>query len=816
MARWLLVLFLVVSCAPQPAASVPEPQVIHPLFAPANGELPRPNDLGIRPLYALAEAELWDSFKGFSVTSTTRVRFSGALDPASLNAQTTLAFDITETTTPLPITQTYSGCDNSLTLASPTLLARGHTYLFALVRGIRGANGEDVTPSDDFASVLEAQHASLLPAAFDPKQKLEPVRQKLEPSFERLEAQGVRRRDLLVVWTLTTREDGEAWFDARAERLPFPNDLLRDPATGRVVLPPRAEDTPEERELKSGVGKLDGFSPTGPISVEFTLPLSSTTAVAGKSVRLFRRDTLEELTELSVQLSPDGLKLTVQPRLPLRPGTPYSLVLSNLRDTRGPVAAMPLATLLRLRNSVAENISLACGETAKQLEVERKALEPVLDYLELPGANRITRDQVNTVFSFSTQNIFKRIQELRAAPYQANLPLTVTDIVSKTPLEMGVILSGPCFQLPPSRVKTIVRGNLTTINFLDPLTRAFREDDSGTPEQIPFMMTVPEVTAGKPMPIAVFGHGLTSERRYLLFMAERLARQGIATVGIDFPYHGERSICLGNNHCANGGVCQPNGTCLLNGQRGPLARTLDFIPGIGGSPSSSGAAFIDLGNILATRDHFRQAFVDLSALTRLLSQMDWSPVIGTRLDTQQLRYVGISLGSILGTGAAAMDPSYSRMLLSVGGAGLIDLMRESNAFADTFRAALAVRGIVEGSPDYAERYATFANSASWVIAEVDPLNLGRYAVRELMPWEDPISGEKVTPSAKKLRLQMARIDTVIPNSATLRLRTATGVNPDIDFTTYVAGSHIMLSDPIEPEFCPTQSEMGDFLAPGQN
>ncbi len=821
------------SCTPA-IDSVERPRVLHPVFDPATADLPTPNDLAlaadgkvlISAQDALSPAEnalklSMNGYAGFSAGSSARVRFTGALAPGSLTEQTALALDLGEGGTGAPVkvevTREYSPCDASLSLAAPKGLIPGHTYLFAIrggANGAKGEGGEELAATPAF-HLLRAgkdlrEHLDALPGATREErrataERLEAVRAKLEPYFKLLVEQGLQRSEIAVLWAVTVRKDGEALFNPATKQIPFPNDLLRDAKTGLVSLPIDPADSPESQTLKRGLSKLDGFSTQAALTVEFSRPLTRSTVVAGQTVRLFRRDTGEEHAELDAKLSEDGKKLSAVPRVPLRPGTPYVLVLSGLTDALGPLAQMPLTTLLSLPHPVADAqghslVSSLCDESAARLEALRKPMQPVLD--------KVGREHLAVAYTFTTQDIFKRVQALRAAPYQANLPLALTEVVSKTPAELGLLLSGQCFLLPPTRVKRVITGKLTTLDFLDPVTRAFRENGAGVPASIPFLLTVPDVAEGVNVPVVVFGHGLSTERRFSLFLAERLARAGMATIAIDFPFHGERTACLQDSHCASGAACAADGACIKDGQRADLARLPAIWPGLGpGVPTATGAAFIDVPNLFGSRDHFRQALVDLSALTRLLRGMDWRPVMGgVGVDTRRIHYTGISLGSIIGASAGGMDPTYARMLLNVGGAGLVGLMRESNTFGPTLRQGLADKGISEGTP----QYDAFVGGATWVLDEVDPINLSRYAVRELVEWPDPLTGQPQRPAPKKLHLQMATGDTVVPNTSTQRLLAATGVNRDSDFSTFI-GTHAFLSDPVEPAFCPGQSELSDFL-----
>ena len=91
-------------------------------------------------------------------------------------------------------------------------------------------------------------------------------------------------------------------------------------------------------------------------------------------------------------------------------------------------------------------------------------------------------------------------------------------------------------------------------------------------------------------------------------------------------------------------------------------------------------------------------------------------------------------------------------------------------------------------------------------------NLSRYAVRELLEAPDPLTGQRVRPGPKKLHLQMATGDTVVPNTSTQRPPTATrgAANRDADFSTYL-GTHGFLSDPIRP---PSVRSTRDGRLPG--
>ncbi|MHB8874854.1 MAG: hypothetical protein ACYC8T_14290, partial [Myxococcaceae bacterium] len=428
-----------------------------------------------------------------------------------------------------------------------------------------------------------------------------------------------------------------------------------------------------------------------------------------------------------------------------------------------------------------------------RLEPLRVSIDGVLSFLEKSG---LQRSQVSAAYTFTTQDIVKRARALWMAPYTANLPLTVSGVQSNTP---------PLTMLNTSKV---ISGRMTTLDFLDPNTRAFRDNGAVLPREIEFVLAMPKgLTAGAKVPVVIFGHGLNTERRLGLFIADRLAKSGFATMAIDLPLHGERTVCLKNGDCELGAACAADGSCTRAGSPADLARILNTYNFGRGTPVATGGAWVDIANLFGVRDHFRQALVDLSAQARLVRELDWKPVTGGfGLDGSKLMYAGISLGGIIGGEVAGVDPNVHSMLLNVGGAGLVDLIRESSVFGPTLRSGLADKGITEGTPAYEE----FVNAGRWALDEVDPLNLAPFALRESLVYADPVTGAQVIAPKKRLRLQMAIGDVVVPNSATQRLVTATGVNKDSEFRSFI-GSHGFLADPVEVSCYVGQEDMATFL-----
>jgi hypothetical protein len=800
-------------------------QVVRAVFDPAASSLPSPNDLALQdgkvaiaphPLLSEVENQLRSSFNGkngFSPASTARVQFSGPLSAASIDEKTVLALDLGPggkgpQATPIEVTRTYSPCDRSISLGAPGGFTPGHKFLFAVRggdSGLRGEAGEQVAPSPAFHLLRAGQdlreHPDAMPGTSRAEKaqtaaRLEELRGSLEPLFQLAETHGLPRREVVALWSFTAHDTGEVLFDPARKKVPFPNDLLRDPVTGRVSLPIDPAEGAEAQALKRGFNQLDGFSTTAEVWLETSVPLDRNT-FAG-SVKLFRADTLEEITDVAVTLSEDASKVSIQPRTPLRAGTTFVVTLSGVKDAgANPLGAMPVPSILRLPQPIVSPegrslISSLCDPVAARLEVQRRQVSEVL---RQSGLSRDT----TTAYAFTTQDIAQRSQALWSAPYEQALPLELKDVKLQNPPLLPIM----------NNVSQILSARFTTLDFLDPTTRAFRENGKGEPREIELFLTLPRsARPGTPVPIVVFGHGLTTERRMGTFLANRLAQQGFAMAAIDMPYHGERSVCMADGDCDSGGQCTRDGVCLKDGTTVGLARWPDIYPtGRGGTPRASGAAFIDQGNLIAQRDHFRQAYVDYSALTRLLRFANWKEATnGLTFDPNKLLYAGISLGGIVGGGLSGMEPHFEAMLLNAGGAGLLEVMRDSLTFGPQLRQGLDQRGLKEGTPEYQ----SFLNAARWALDEIDPLNLARFARREPLVYLDHESKQSRTAPIKRMRLQFALGDTVIPNTATDRLGVALGINPNTDIVSFL-GSHAFLANPLEPASWGGQDDVANFL-----
>jgi hypothetical protein len=302
---------------------------------------------------------------------------------------------------------------------------------------------------------------------------------------------------------------------------------------------------------------------------------------------------------------------------------------------------------------------------------------------------------------------------------------------------------------------------------------------------------------------------LVTERRMLYAVADAMAREGYATIGIDFPYHGERTNCsyfgpmcvpsiLDSEEmwcpqpCQTGAWCTEDGRCVDNAGEGNHLSTWPVLP----MYQASGATFLELDNLPGTRDHFYQGVSDLSALLRSLRQGDWKSAIGYEI-APEIGYAGQSLGGIMGTVFTATQPSIHRSVLNVPGGNLVTLFRDSGWFQSHFNKFVDDHQLERGGPEFDLTFLI----AGWMLDAIDPQSFTPYLIKRNFDTEQPLDRDVI--------IQMATFDTVIPNANTEVLSELSGV----PMYSYPA-SHAFLVVPVEPSYLPGMNDLSKLITQG--
>ncbi|MCA9527551.1 MAG: hypothetical protein KC549_14780, partial [Myxococcales bacterium] len=244
---------------------------------------------------------------------------------------------------------------------------------------------------------------------------------------------------------------------------------------------------------------------------------------------------------------------------------------------------------------------------------------------------------------------------------------------------------------------------------------------------LPVSIWIPD--GAGPWPVIIAGHGLSDSRAFGGFI-DQLAGEPVAVVAIDSPFHGEHPGGVSGN---------------------PLFLLRDFFA-------------VDLAaRTLAPRrmrDVFRTATFDKLQLLNLLRQAPDLDGDGlSDVDPSRLGYFGLSLGGILGGEFLALAPGVEAAVLSVPGARITRIMRDSDTFG-----ALINSFLPAGASDGAIKRIF---GAIQTLADAgDPVNFAPHILRDRLPR----AGE-----APDLLVLMAVGDEVVPNTGTESLARALGL-----------------------------------------
>ncbi len=549
--------------------------------------------------------------------------------------------------------------------------------------------------------------------------------------------------------------------------IPFPTNLLFTPDDGQVpdgTLNIPVEDVADLSDPKVALNALDGFSTMAPISTTFSQPIDPAT-LNGATVRMFEVTlgavgNVESVdaalvfgVDYFVSLSPldtSNQTVVISPLKPLKPKTGYMVAMSSgIQSTDGRSAAAETTYQLVKRttplfdgtNSLEPTLT---AEQAGKLEGLRQLTN--IQELQLAGQG-LSSDQVVLSWTFSTQSIEDVLVEAKAQSTSATS--TIYALIGDT---AALLEAGP-------GLANVYAGSLTVPYYLtnasasplDPLSKSWLDADgayltANTPtpmktsdEVIPLLLSVPK-TGAAPWPVVIFQHGITSDRSAMLAIADALASVGFAAVAIDMPLHG-----LATGHPLR--LDDPEGLNLSVGER---TFDLDLVENVEGAPSipgpdgtadSSGTHYINLSNLLVTRDNVRQSVADLFALHEALATMDYDGG-GAGFDTSNIYFIGHSLGAMVGVPFLALEPNIKEAVLGMPGGGIAKLLDGSATFGPIIAAGLGAKGVVKGTADYE----SFMGAAQTVVDAADPNNYAAAAVanRGVLLFE--VTGDEVIPN----------------------------------------------------------------------
>ena len=833
-----------------------QPSVVVAIFDPALGKLPTPNDL----LYDLSETQVsiplppespvakspleidiiksLNRHRGWSSRTSAEIHFSAAIAPSSIHSTSLQVWNYGTDNQPpvqLDATSDYTvellpgATEADITTLKITPFGTGwlpgHRYIILAAGGAHGLRGEgdrEVVADAAFWFLRQKEslllHPNALPGTTAEErlanaEKLEPHRQALAPLLAHVEERQISRRDVAHLWSFHITDAPEILMDKALGKMPVPSDFLRSPATGQIVLPIDEETPPFEAAAREVINTFDGFGLSSNLFFELSSPIAPST-LTEDAIRLFEiRDT--ELIEIPIELETragETFVLLKPVDTILEPNTHHLVVVTDaLQNEQGlTVEPMMPGVLALARNPLIANgtsqlTSLELADAAKIEQVRAKTAKG-LDLLVASGD--LEREQVRAAWSFKTLSVVPKMLAARDAPYE--LDLSPDPTIDRVQNSLAAILEFPVGITSLVRVGSVYHGTLLTPDFLDPITHSPYENGHWNATAVPFTMTVPRsAPTDKPLPVVIFGHAVVTERRFTLGIADAFAAEGIATISIDLPYHGERTHCtysgpmcfvnpldtngdlLCPNPCSSGTECAPDGRCVDNGGQGNERSRWPVIP----MYQSSGSLFIEMENLGGTVAHFHQAVTDLSSLLRSLRLGDWESAIGYQIDPD-ISFVGQSLGAIVGALFTAAEPSIDQVVLNVPGADLVELMRASDWFGPQFDHFLGVHQIQPGSVDHE----LLLNMARWMMDLIDPQTFAPFLKSRSIETGAPLND-------RAIMIQMATLDIIIKNPYTRLLAERSEV-PRFDYF----AEHAFAVIPIEPAYYPGNRDMARLVS----
>jgi dienelactone hydrolase len=558
--------------------------------------------------------------------------------------------------------------------------------------------------------------------------------------------------------------------DPSDPQLPFPTNVLFSGSLDGTINIPGASNAAEV-----ALSALDGFSTVAPITTTFSAPLDGGSLAGGENVRIFQVETqplsqggavtrivAELKAGLDYTLGPspaassdpdllDGATLQITLLRPLKPQTSYLVALTKgIRLANGGQAVAD--STYNLLKSTAPLVNPDRSSATPLLsDAQAQALEPLRQLVNqservLEGAG-ISRVGVILSWTFTTQSIGVVLATVRALARAAPVGSVLVDAGVDSPLAgqagfvgadvfVGTLNGLPYYLTPaadlagpqdpgpvttPWQAANTVGGerNLTALN---PLPAKVSD------ENIPLMVSIPK--GPKPAsgwPVVVFQHGITRNRSDMLAVADALANAGFAVVAIDLPLHG----LTGNETDGSQAFFVGYDPDTHTGERTfDLDLTTGATPGLppDGIIDPSGTWFINLSNLLVSRDNLRQGAGDLVVLVKALAAMDYDGG-GADFDTTRVRFLGHSLGGIVGGVFLALEDGIGAATLSVPGGGIAKLIDGSPSLGPPIAAGLeqATGGAVKKG---FQSYEDFLRAVQSAVDTGDPLNYAQAAVTQ--------------------------------------------------------------------------------------
>lgn len=531
--------------------------------------------------------------------------------------------------------------------------------------------------------------------------------------------------------------------------IPFPNNILFSGSLDGTLNIPVA-DAADFSDPQVALNALDGFSTVAPITTGFTGAIDdSSFSAAVKIYEVTTHPTLGVVlsvdrmmaygTEFVAALSTldtTNSSMAILPLQPLKPKQSYMVVITNdLKSVSGNSVGISGSYSLThgldpLETGGVSNTPLLSDAQAVQLEPLRQGT--VLAETALNNKDGTLSSDIILSWNFTTQSTGDVLTDVQgtagaggitsgasaidldgAGPLPAGMA-GANSLVFEGTMDVPYYLTASASVNDPTALGSMWQ-SAVAVGGENNLTKLNTTPANNGPVTIPMLITLPVGAGldGGSIPVVIFQHGITSDRTALLGIADKLAENGFAAIAIDMPMHGVNALSpfysAGNERTFDLDLVTQDAT------------TGDITAAVpDGNTDSSGRHYINLTNLLNTRDNVRQSIADLFAVRAAISTIDVNGAGGADLDTSNVYFLGHSLGAMVGTAFVAIEggASVKDSVFAFGGTSLAKILDGSASFGPSIAAGLAANGVNKGTADYE----TFLGAAQTVVDSGDPVN----------------------------------------------------------------------------------------------
>lgn len=623
-------------------------------------------------------------------------------------------------------------------------------------------------------------------------------------------------------------------FDPSNSIIPFPNNLVLDPTTGKVKLPEQCNESATSAAIRAGVlNTLDGFGTFElAMQVTFTEPVDEA-SLAGKVVlykraagatavdpatataiplRLIKTTTPRYANQTNIKACTDLKMVDMVAAVPLVPldqkstyvaavlkgvktasGADYgaSFTWSLIRQDKDPV------TLDASGNVIADSTPLDPREPEQLVQLKGidllwKAHAKALAFLV---AKSHAREDVLVSWEFNTQTVTDPLDPMVAGSLAASANTTplvgVSSLIASLPGPptaeqfMRSKLPGKCTAdggpLPCNAVGDVIGGLLNSATYQVDLpavvSTASVNPNFGGPIPGPFANPI-NPTKVKDLGIAVFGFvPVTAPPPNgwpVIVFGHGLGSSKTTLIAIASQFASQGFASVAIDFVAHDSRAVRISTDAAKG----CADTTGPSGPVAPPPTTSPQCYSPFlsSNLAATRDNVRQSVLDLHGLVNALKACGTTACGSLKVDVTKISYVGISLGGIMGSTAVASKGDFKTAILNVPGVGWVDILENSqtNEIKCPLVDALIDAGIITGDKwnPTATPNTGLCTTDAW---KTQPgyrqfASIGRWVL-------DPADGANFTRKLATRRFLIQEVvgDTVVPNIATDNEAALTGL-----------------------------------------